>query len=88
MQQIMCAVHALQVITCMVVSIAYAANNVRTSCGMYSIMYHIHKTSSVTATAPIGFPLRSVGALGMVLGTLLCGSRLVPVTGRQSALEQ
>ena len=66
----------------MIVSIAYSANNVRTSCGIYSLMYHIHKTSSVSATAPVGYPLRAVGAFGMALGTLVLGARLVPVTGQ------
>ena len=65
----------------MIITIAYAANNVRTSVGMFTLMYHIQKNNAVTATAPIGLGLRGIGAAGMCLGTLLCGFRLVPVTG-------
>ncbi len=70
-----------QVITCMILTIAYAANNVRTSCGVFSLMYHIHHHSAVTLTAPVSTGLRGIAAVGMCLGTLLCGFRLVPVTG-------
>ena len=49
---------------------------------MYTLMYHIYATSTVTGVAPISTALRGVGAVGMSLGTLLCGYRLVPVTGK------
>ncbi len=71
----------MQIITCTLISIAYGANNARASVGMYTLLYHIHTTSTVTGVAPISLALRGVGALGMSLGTLLCGFRLVPVTG-------
>ncbi len=71
----------MQVITCTIISIAYGANNARTSVGMYTLMYHIHSTGIVTEVAPISVALRAVGAVGMSLGTLLCGYRLAPVTG-------
>jgi len=71
----------MQIITCTLISIAYGANNARASVGMYTLLYHVHTTSTVTGVAPISMALRGVGALGMSLGTLLCGFRLVPVTG-------
>lgn len=71
----------MQIITCTIISIAYGANNARTSVGMFTLMYHIHSTGTVTGTAPISTALRGVGAVGMSLGTLLCGYRLAPVTG-------
>ncbi|DBA79742.1 hypothetical protein WJX77_004526 [Trebouxia sp. C0004] len=74
-----------QVITCTIISMAYGANNARASVGMYTLMYHIHTTNSVTGVAPISLALRVIGAVGVSLGTLLCGSRLVPVTGAQIA---
>ncbi|KAL0050688.1 hypothetical protein WJX82_005191 [Trebouxia sp. C0006] len=74
-----------QIITCTIISIAYGANNARTSVGMFTLMYHIHSTGTVTGTAPISTALRGVGAVGMSLGTLLCGYRLAPVTGAQIA---
>ena len=44
-------------------------------------MAHVREVGAVTLTAPIDLKLRGFGACGMCLGTLLCGFRLVPVTG-------
>ncbi len=71
----------MQIITCTLISIAYGANNARASVGVFSLMHHIHTTKIVSGVAPISLALRGVGAVGMSLGTLLCGFRLVPVTG-------
>lgn len=46
---------------------------------------HIYKVGAVTRTAPIDLETRGFGAVGMCLGTLLCGFRLVPVTGTTSS---
>ena len=70
-----------QVLTCAIITIAYSCNNVRTSVGLYAIMTHIFRVGAVTLTAPIDLQMRGFGAVGMCLGTLLCGFRLVPVTG-------
>ena len=75
----------VQVVTCMITSIAFAANNARTSVGMFSLMWHLHHSNTVTGTAPVSLALRGVGAVVMTLGTLLCGFRLVPVTGASNA---
>ena len=48
-------------------------------------MMHIYKVGAVTRTAPIDLEMRGFGAVGMCLGTLLCGFRLVPVTGTTSS---
>lgn len=65
----------------MVVSIAYGANNARTSVGVYALMHSIYKSGKVAHYAQISWQLRCMGAVGMGLGTLFCGFRLVPVTG-------
>lgn len=68
------------------ITIAFACNNVRTSVGLYAIMVHIHQAEAVTQTAPIKLWLLVFGAVGMCSGTLLCGFRLVPVTGMCTTL--
>lgn len=65
----------------MIVSMAYGANNARTSVGVYALMHAIYRSGTVTQYASISLQLRCMGAVGMGLGTLLCGFRLVPVTG-------
>lgn len=67
----------------MLVSMAYGANNARTSVGVYALMYSIYSTGTVEQYASISITLRCMGAVGMGLGTLFCGFRLAPVTGRQ-----
>lgn len=71
----------MQVITCMVMTIAFASNSARTSLGLFAIMLRIYSTESVTLRAPIPLWLHVLGAIGLCLGTLLCSFRLVPVTG-------
>ena len=71
----------LQIVSCLVVSIAYGANNARTSVGVYALMHSIYTSGKVTQYAQISWQLRCLGAVGMGLGTILCGFRLVPVTG-------
>ena len=75
-----------QVVSSVMITIAYACNNVRTSVGLYAIMVHIHQAEAVTQTAPIKLRLLVFGAVGMCSGTLLCGFRLVPVTGMSTTL--
>ena len=66
----------------MITTTAFACISVRSSVGLFAIMVHITKVEEeVTLTAPIELWLRVFGAVGMCLGTLLCGFRLVPVTG-------
>ncbi|KAL3134291.1 Na+/Pi symporter [Trebouxia sp. C0009 RCD-2024] len=69
-----------QVITCMFLSIAYGASNARTSVGACAMMYSIYVSGNVSQFASIPLQLRCIGAVGMGLGTLFCGFRLVPVT--------
>lgn len=65
----------------MFMSMAYGANNARTSVGVYALMHSIYVSHTVTQHASISLQLRCIGAVGMGLGTLFCGFRLVPVTG-------
>ena len=77
----------LQVITCMIITIAYASTTARQSCGMFALLNHIQRHQTVPYTAPISLRLRGLGALATCLGTLLCGFRLAPVTGAPFCLE-
>ena len=47
-------------------------------------MRALHTSGVVTATVKVNFGLRIIGAVGMLLGTLLCGFRLAPVSGMSS----
>lgn len=65
----------------MVLTMAYASNGARTSSGFFAVMLRIYNVDAVTLRAPVQLWMRAFGAVGMCLGTLLCGFRLVPVTG-------
>ena len=65
----------------MCLSVAYGANNARTSLGAFAMMQAIHRSSTVPETVHLDYTWRFVFAVGMALGTLLLGFRLTPVTG-------
>ncbi len=65
----------------MCLSVAHGANNARTSVGVLVFMSDLYHSGAVSAAVNIGFGGRIVGAIGMALGSLLCGFQLAPVSG-------
>ena len=53
----------------------------QTAANGFATMLHIYKVEYVSSESPINIGLRGIAALGMALGTLLGGWRLVPVSG-------
>ena len=62
-------------------SIAYGAINGHTAFGIFALMRQIKDSSQVAATSSLGMQLRCVSAVGLSLGAVLFGGRIVPVTG-------
>ena len=71
----------LQFITCCLLSMGHAAETVGIAANCFAVTLHIHRTGEVPSDAAINWHLRLVGAFGMVVGILLGGWRLVPVSG-------
>ena len=46
-------------------------------------MLHVYKTETVQADSKIIWRVRLIGAVGMLVGILLGGWRLVPISGAQ-----
>lgn len=69
----------------MCLSVAHGANNARTSAGVLTLMADLYSSSAVSAAVNIGFSGRIMGAVGMALGSLLCGFQLAPVSGELSS---
>ena len=68
----------------MCLSVAHGANNARTSVGVLLFMADLYH-SDVSTAVNIGFGGCIVGAVGMALGSLLCGFQLAPVSGEMSS---
>ncbi len=49
-------------------------------------MADLYHSGAVSAAVDIGFRGRIVGAVGMALGSLLCGFQLAPVSGEKGIL--
>ena len=59
----------------------HAAETVGIAANCFAVTLHIHRSGEVQSEADITWHLRLVGAAGMVVGILLGGWRLVPVSG-------
>lgn len=75
-------VNWLQLVTCCLLSMGHAAGTVEIAANCFTTMLHIYKTEEVHGSAEIILRLRLIGAVGMALGILVGGWRLVPVSGR------
>ena len=71
----------LQFITCCLLSMGHAAETVGIAANCFAITLQIHRSGEVQSDAEITWHLRLLGAAGMVVGMLLGGWRLVPVSG-------
>ena len=60
----------------------HAAGTVEIAANCFATMLHIYKTEEVHGSAEIILRVRLIGAVGMALGILVGGWRLVPVSGR------
>ena len=72
---------SLQILMAAVLSLAYGAINGHTTFGIFALMRNIKDTAQVARTSSIGMELRCVSAVGLTLGAVLFGARVVPVTG-------
>ena len=59
----------------------HAAGTLQVAANGFATMLHIYTTGYVSVDSPITLALRGVAAVGMALGILLAGWRLVPVSG-------
>ncbi|DBA83573.1 TPA: hypothetical protein ACH3X2_006488 [Trebouxia sp. C0005] len=75
----------LQLVTCCLLSVGHAAGTMQTAANGFATMLQIYKAEYVSQESPINIRLRGIAALGMALGILLGGWRLVPVSGVQLA---
>lgn len=71
----------LQFLTCCLLSMGHAAETVGIAANCFAITLQIHRTGEVQSDAEISWHLRLLGAAGMVVGILLAGWRLIPVSG-------
>ena len=72
----------LQLFTCCLLSVGQAAASVQIAANSMAIMLAIYKQEAVSLESPITSRLRTIAGVGMALGTLLAGWRLVPVSGK------
>ncbi|DBA79747.1 hypothetical protein WJX77_003194 [Trebouxia sp. C0004] len=75
----------VQLVTCCLLSAGHAAGTMQTAANGFATMLQIYKLEYVSSESPISVGLRGIAALGMALGILLGGWRLVPVSGVQLA---
>lgn len=74
----------MQLVTCCLLSMGHAASTVQIAASGFATMLQIYKDGYVGPDSPINLRLRGIAALGMALGILFGGWRLVPVSGVQS----
>lgn len=82
------ACHALQKGLAIVLSLVYGSFNGATSYGVFALMRDIAATNQVANTSSLGMELRCASAVGLTLGSLLFGARIVPVTGKLASLPR
>ena len=70
----------VQVVTCMLLSLSFGVSAVGVMFPAAGITYIWH-TGSVPAAYPMLTRVRAAGAVMMVLGAIVGGKRLMPVTG-------
>ncbi|DBB04960.1 TPA: hypothetical protein ACH3X3_010239 [Trebouxia sp. C0006] len=75
----------MQLVTCCLLSAGHAAGTMQTAANGFATMLQIYKVEYVSQESPINIGLRGIAAVGMALGILLGGWRLVPVSGVQLA---
>ncbi|KAL3131923.1 Na+/Pi symporter [Trebouxia sp. C0009 RCD-2024] len=71
-----------------VLSLVYGSFNGATSYGVFALMRDIAATNQVANTSSLGMELRCASAVGLTLGSLLFGARIVPVTGKLASLPR
>ena len=80
------AVQWLQLFTCCLLSVGQATASVQIAANSMAIMLSIYQQETVNLESPITIRLRAISGVGMALGTLLAGWRLVPVSGKSAQL--
>ena len=65
----------------------YAAGTVQVAGNCFAHMLHLYKTGEVQGSVELIIHLRLIGAVGMAVGILLGGWRLVPVSGQPCSLR-
>jgi len=71
----------MHIITCCLLSMGHAAGTVQIAANSFATMVHVYQMGYVSSESPISTFMRGIAALGMALGILLGGWRLVPVSG-------
>ena len=65
----------------------HAAASVQTVANAFAVMLAIYKTGNVSLESPLNSKIRAIVAVGMALGILLAGWRMVPVSGKSSPMH-
>ena len=65
----------------------HAAASVQTVANAFAVMLAIYKTGNVSLESPLNSKIRAIVAVGMALGILLAGWRMVPVSGKSCLMH-